>query len=162
MPRERYLTAQVEADLARKMVFVAGPRQVGKTTMALGLPGGRKAYRNWDVPADREKILRDELPAGDLLILDEIHKYRRWRNHLKGLYDRSDRRHRILVTGSARLDLYRFAGDSLQGRYHMLHMHPFTVAELDIRTSKELDGLLRLSGFPEPYFGGSQTQARRW
>ncbi|HEU4417725.1 MAG TPA: ATP-binding protein, partial [Planctomycetota bacterium] len=159
---ERYLRAQVEADLARKMVFVAGPRQVGKTTMALQLPGGRQAYRNWDVPADREKILRDELPPGDLLVLDEIHKYRRWRNHLKGLYDRSDRHHRILVTGSARLDLYRFAGDSLQGRYHFLHMHPFTVAELGIGNSKELDGLLRLSGFPEPYFGSSQARAQRW
>ncbi|MDO8349194.1 MAG: ATP-binding protein [Planctomycetota bacterium] len=162
MPQARYLVPQVEADLAKKMVFVAGPRQVGKTTMALGLPGGRKAYRSWDVPADREKILRDELPPGDLLILDEIHKYRRWRNHLKGLYDRADRAHRILVTGSARLDLYRFAGDSLQGRYHLLHMHPFTVAELGIRTGKELDALLRLSGFPEPWFGGSETQARRW
>ncbi len=70
MSETRYLTPQVKADLARKMVFVAGPRQVGKTTMALALPGGRAAYRNWDVPADREKILRQELPVGDLLVLD--------------------------------------------------------------------------------------------
>ena len=58
------LLPQVEADLARKMAFVAGPRQVGKTTMALTLSGGRNAYRNWDVPADREKLLRHELPDG--------------------------------------------------------------------------------------------------
>jgi predicted AAA+ superfamily ATPase len=162
MPDARYLVAQIEADLARKMVFVAGPRQVGKTTMALQLPGGRKAYRNWDVPADRAMILHQEMPAGDLLILDEIHKYRRWRNYLKGIYDDRDRRHRILVTGSARLDFYRFAGDSLQGRYHLLRMHPLSVAELGLRTPKDLADLLTLSGFPEPYFGGSARQARRW
>jgi predicted AAA+ superfamily ATPase len=162
MDAPRYLVPQVLADLRRKMVFVAGPRQVGKTTMALRLPGGRRAYRSWDVPADREKILRQELPSGDLLILDEIHRYRRWRNYLKGLYDLPERKHRILVTGSARLDLYRFAGDSLQGRYHLLHMHPFTVAELGLSTSRELGELLQLSGFPEPYFGGSEQQARRW
>lgn len=162
MATTRYLVPQIEADLRRKMVFVAGPRQVGKTTMALGLPGGRRGYRNWDVPEHREQVLHQELPAGDLLILDEIHKFRRWRNLLKGLYDDPDRRHRILVTGSARLDLYRFAGDSLQGRYHLLHMHPFTVAELGLSHAGELDQLLRLSGFPEPYFGGSEARARRW
>jgi hypothetical protein len=162
MPPARYLVAQIKHDLARKMVFVAGPRQVGKTTMALALSGGRRAYQNWDVPADRERILRHELPPGDLLILDEIHKYRRWRNHLKGLYDDPQRTHRILVTGSARLDFYRFAGDSLQGRYHLLRMHPFTARELGLRTRKELDALLRLSGFPEPFLAGSEQEARRW
>jgi predicted AAA+ superfamily ATPase len=162
MPERRYLQAQVLSDLAHKMVFVAGPRQVGKTTMALSLPGGAKAYRNWDVAEDRERILRRELPPGDLLILDEIHKFRGWRNHLKGLYDQVGRRHRILVTGSARLDLYRFAGDSLQGRYHLLHMHPLSVAELGITRPQELDALLRLSGFPEPWFRGSEAHARRW
>lgn len=162
MAATRYIAPQVEADLARKMVFVAGPRQVGKTTMALALPGGRRAYLNWDVPADRERILKLELPPGDLLILDEIHKFRRWRNHLKGIYDDPARVHRILVTGSARLDLYRFAGDSLQGRYHLLHMHPLSGAELGLTTTKELDALLRLSGFPEPFFSGSEKVARRW
>jgi hypothetical protein len=162
MGRHRYLVPQIEADLRKKMVFVAGPRQVGKTTMALALRGGRRAYRNWDVPSDRERILRRELPPGELLILDEIHKYRRWRNYLKGLYDDPDRAHRILVTGSARLDLYRFAGDSLQGRYHLLRMHPFTVAELGLRSADDLGALLRLSGFPEPFFGGSERDARRW
>ena len=83
-PRPRYLLSQVRADLARRMVFVAGPRQVGKTTLARGLPGARAGYLNWDSPADRGRILADEMPPGPLWIFDEIHKYRRWRNYLKG------------------------------------------------------------------------------
>jgi len=161
-PRPRYLAAALRADLARKMAFVAGPRQVGKTTLALGLPGAREAYLNWDVAAHRDRILRAELPPGRLWIFDEIHKYRRWRNYLKGLYDGRPRGQRILVTGSGRLDLYRFGGDSLQGRYHLLRLHPFSVAELGMSRPAQLLDLLRLSGFPEPFLGGSETQARRW
>ena len=160
--RPRYLTAALRRDLGRKMAFVAGPRQVGKTTLALGLPGARQGYLNWDVAAHREHILRGELPAADLWIFDEIHKYRRWRNYLKGLYDGRPRGQKILVTGSGRLDLYRFGGDSLQGRYHLLRLHPFSVAELGIESTRELLGLLRLGGFPEPFLSGSETEARRW
>ena len=160
--RPRYLAAPLRADLARKMVFVAGPRQVGKTTLALALPRARDAYLNWDVSAHRECILRGELPQGPLWILDEIHKYRRWRNYLKGLYDGRPRGQKILVTGSGRLDLYRFGGDSLQGRYHLLRLHPFSAAELGMSRPAQLLDLLRLGGFPEPFLGGSETQARRW
>ena len=160
--RPRYLSAALRGDLARKMVFVAGPRQVGKTTLALGLPGARAAYLNWDIARDRDRILRGELPAAALWIFDEIHKYRRWRNYLKGLYDGRPRGQRILVTGSGRLDLYRFGGDSLQGRYHLLRLHPFSVAELGMSRPAQLLDLLRLGGFPEPFLGGSETQARRW
>ena len=160
--RPRYLTAALRRDLARKMAFVAGPRQVGKTTLALALPGARQGYLNWDVAAHREHILRGELPAGDLWIFDEIHKYRRWRNYLKGLYDGRPRGQKILVSGSGRLDLYRFGGDSLQGRYHLLRLHPFSVAELGIEGTREWLGLLRLGGFPEPFLSGSETEARRW
>lgn len=160
--RPRYLTAALRHDLARKMAFVAGPRQVGKTTLALGLPGARAAYLNWDIAPHRDRILRGELPAGALWIFDEIHKYRRWRNYLKGLYDGRPRGQRILVTGSGRLDLYRFGGDSLQGRYHLLRLHPFSVAELGMSRPAQLLDLLRLGGFPEPFLGGSETQARRW
>jgi predicted AAA+ superfamily ATPase len=96
------------------MVFVAGPRQVGKTTLARSLPSGRKGYLNWDVDADCERILRGELPTSRLWVLDQIHKYRRWRRLLKSLYDGRRRGQQILVTGSARLDFYRYGGDSLQ------------------------------------------------
>lgn len=142
------------------MVFVAGPRQVGKTTLAQSLPQASGAYLNWDVPEHRERILRRELPIGDLWIFDEIHKYRLWRSFLKGIYDaRPDQK--ILVTGSARLDYYRYSGDSLQGRYHLLRLHPLSFAELSMAPG-DLEQLLELGGFPEPYFGGSEVEARRW
>jgi len=167
----RYLIPQIQEDLERKMVFVAGPRQVGKTTMALSLLGAREGYLNWDIAEHRERILKRELPATALWIFDEIHKYRSWRDWLKGVYDArsadsaddGDRAgRRILVTGSARLDFYRFSGDSLQGRYHLLRLLPLSVAELDLSTRGALGDLLTLGGFPEPFFRGSETEARRW
>lgn len=160
MDVRRYLTDQVERDLARKMVFLSGPRQVGKTTLALDVAGTRAGYLNWDVPEHHEAILARELPASDLWVFDEIHKYRRWRNFLKGLYDARPEQ-RILVTGSARLDLYRYTGDSLQGRYHHLRLHPLSVAELG-GGPEHFESLLSLGGFPEPFFTGSEVEARRW
>src|SRR6266545_6201705 len=144
------------------MVFVAGPRQVGKTTLSKSLPGGPAGYLNWDVAEDRERILRRELPPTPLWVFDELHKYRGWRNYLKGLFDSRSRGRRILVTGSARLDLYRFGGDSLQGRYNLLRLHPFSAAELGLKKPVELRELLNLGGFPEPYLSGREVEARRW
>jgi hypothetical protein len=161
-PRRRYLAAQVERDLRRKMVFVSGPRQVGKTTLARSLRGAKAGYLNWDVAEHRERILRRELPAAALWIFDEIHKYRAWRGFLKGLFDSRRAGQRILVTGSARLDLYRYGGDSLQGRYHMLRLHPLSVREAGIESHESFRQLLRLGGFPEPFFGGTEREARRW
>jgi predicted AAA+ superfamily ATPase len=144
------------------MVFVAGPRQVGKTTLALSLDGAAVGYLNWDAAEDRERILSRQLPEGSLWVFDEIHKYRTWRNYLKGLWDRRKPHQRVLVTGSARLDYYRFGGDSLQGRYHLLRLHPLSLAELGTGAPDALDQLLRLGGFPEPFFSGSELDARRW
>src|SRR5262249_26972751 len=95
-------------------------------------------------------------------IFDEIHKYRSWRSFLKGIYDGRRAGQKILVTGSARLDHYRRGGDSLQGRYYLLRLHPLSVAELGIRNRDGLADLLRLGGFPEPFFSRSETEARRW
>ena len=159
---DRYLRPQVEADLARKMVFVAGPRQVGKTTLAKSLPHAAKGYRSWDIAKHRSDLLAGSLPDAPLWIFDEIHKYRSWRNWLKGLWDGRRPGQRILVTGSARLDYYRFGGDSLQGRYHLLRMHPLSAAELGLARASELTELSKLGGFPEPYFGASEVEARRW
>lgn len=159
---DRYLTAQVRADLERRMVFVAGPRQVGKTTFSKTLPGSVKGYLSWDVAADRQRILRGTLPSGPLWVFDELHKYRGWRNYLKGLWDARPAGQHVLVTGSARLDFYRHGGDSLQGRYHLLHMFPLSVAELGLATAADWKALRTLPGFPEPFFGGSAREARRW
>lgn len=158
----RYLQAQVEADLPRKMVFLGGPRQVGKTSLGRAVVADPRAYLNYDVAEDRDAILRRRLPPTDAWFFDEIHKYRDWRNFLKGLYDARPPRRRILVSGSARLDYYRFGGDSLQGRYHFLRLHPLSLAELRTSAQVDLRALLELSGFPEPFLGGSATEARRW
>ena len=98
----RYLRERVEADIAGKPAFIAGPRQVGKTTLGLSLPGARSGYLNWDIPEHRGRILRRELPPGAFWFFDEIHKYRAWRNFLKGLYDGRPAGQRILPAGSAR------------------------------------------------------------
>ncbi len=162
--RGRYLEAALRKDLAKKMVFLGGPRQVGKTTVARSLLGdAEERYFNWDFDADRERILRREWPAGrGLVVFDEIHKHRPWRNVLKGLFDKRRHEIQILVTGSARLDLYRRGGDSLQGRYHFHQLHPLSVAELGLRTPRELDALLLLGGFPEPFLAGSLEEKKRW
>lgn len=159
----RYLAPAIRADLARKMVFLSGPRQVGKTTLARAmLRTDEDGYLNWDVAGHRERILGQQLPTGSLWVLDEIHKFRGWRNFVKGLWDGRRAGQRILVTGSARLELCRFGGDSLQGRYHLLRMHPLSMSELGVARTGVLRDLLTLGGFPEPFFCGSETEARRW
>ncbi len=78
MANQCYLVPQIRRDLGRKMVFLAGPRQVGKTTLARALPGGKAGYLNWDAADHRERILKRELPDAPLWIFDELHKYRQW------------------------------------------------------------------------------------
>jgi len=169
MMKQRYIKTSVELDLAEKMVFVGGPRQVGKTTFSLSLLGiGQKesspAYLNWDVMADREAILNARLPDGQTrIIFDEIHRYARWRNLVKGLFDKNKSSISFIVTGSARLDYYRKGGDSLQGRYHYYRLHPFSVTECGANTDKVLLAqLFRFGGFPEPLFRDEARFHRRW
>lgn len=159
---KRYLELQIKNDLKKKMLFLGGPRQVGKTTLALHVAGSKEGYLNWDIDSHREAILRRELPSVPLIVFDEIHKYRSWRNYLKGLYDLRKDDLEILVTGSARLDFYRFGGDSLQGRYHYLRLHPLSVAELGIKSGRDFKILLELGGFPEPFLSSSRIEAKRW
>jgi predicted AAA+ superfamily ATPase len=167
--KRRYIEQSVENDLADKMVFIGGPRQVGKTTLALSLLGEghdetSPAYLNWDVLADREDILAERLPAGQKrIIFDEVHKYARWRNLMKGLFDKNRSSVSFIVTGSARLDYYRKGGDSLQGRYHYYRLHPFTVIESGQAADRVLvDHLLKFGGFPEPFLKGNERFHRRW
>ncbi|MBI3817246.1 MAG: ATP-binding protein [Planctomycetes bacterium] len=147
------------------MVFVGGPRQVGKTTLALhilGAPGvEHPGYLNWDFIQHKDQILRGDITAASrTIVYDEIHKYPKWRNLLKGVFDRYRATKQILVTGSARLDHYRRGGDSLQGRYHYYRLHPFSAGELLGKCT--LDELLKFGGFPEPLFAQNEQTWRRW
>ena len=170
MRAPRYLRPAVEKTLAtNKMVFIGGPRQVGKTTLALSLLGPKAterhpAYLNWDDPRAAAKLRRVELPPNEpLLICDEVHKYARWRNLLKGIYDTEKSFRRIVVTGSARLDYYRKGGDSLANRYRYFRLHPFSLRELDPKPSaSHLDALLRFGGFPEPFTRQDEAEHRIW
>jgi predicted AAA+ superfamily ATPase len=164
----RYLEKYLQEDLHRKMVFVGGPRQVGKTTLAKSIlsgsyPDGR--YFNWDFDEDRHDIIeRKWTDSTSLLVFDELHKFPRWKSWLKGIYDVSHELHKFLVTGSARLDIYRKGGDSLLGRYHYWRLHPFTQDEnpLGLSPQETFERLMTLGGFPEPFLVGDERFARRW
>jgi len=164
----RYIKKPVKTDLKSKMVFIGGPRQVGKTTLALSFlsePNAKSpAYFNWDDVSDRSKLLRGEFPLNEkIIILDEIHKFARWRNLVKGFFDKNKGELSFLITGSARLDYYSKGGDSLQGRYHYYRLHPFSLGELDAKPTKDnLDLLLTFGGFPEPLFKAEEKFWRRW
>jgi predicted AAA+ superfamily ATPase len=159
---KRYLFDTISTDLEKKMVFVGGPRQVGKTTLAKSLLDKKSGYLNYDFVSDRQQILSGPWPDSKLWVFDEIHKYNRWRNHIKGLYDKFAPDQKILVTGSARLDYYRRGGDSLQGRYFYYRLHPLSVAELKIKTQKDFIDLFKFGGFPEPFFEGTEKAVKRW
>ena len=164
----RYITPYILDDLKRKMVFVGGPRQVGKTTLAKAIlssnyPDGR--YFNWDFDEDRQDILRKRWSTDNpLLIFDELHKFPKWKGWIKGIYDVSHDFHSFLITGSARLNIYRRGGDSLLGRYHYWRLHPFTLDEIPKGVSPKdaFKRLMTLGGFPEPFLEGDERIARRW
>lgn len=178
----RYISKYIKQDLAKKMVFVGGPRQVGKTTLAQSIGEAHKPYMylNWDNRAAKTIILQERFsPTANLLIFDELHKYRLWKNYIKGIFDTKHDGYQLLVTGSARLDLYRKGGDSLLGRYHYYRLHPFSVAELlnvtsNIEPGQQLsfpeynaslthyNDLLKFGGFPEPLFAKNERTLRRW
>ncbi|OGF52460.1 MAG: hypothetical protein A2044_02570 [Candidatus Firestonebacteria bacterium GWA2_43_8] len=183
--RPRYLEAAATADLDRKMVFIGGPRQVGKTTFAEQLGekyyGDKYQYLNWDSRQDRKQILNEEFDTKNkYIIFDEIHKYKNWKNYIKGIYDKNKSDLKIAVTGSSRLDIYRKGGDSLLGRYRYYRLHPFSAAEImgtkyngvplkdnpDYK-GKNVDGkiferLWKFGGFPEVYINQDEKGLRRW
>lgn len=164
---ERLQSKDILKDLQVKMVFLSGPRQVGKTVLAKSFKNHWQnfTYLNYDSDADRRIILRQEWDRkSDIVILDEVHKLKKWKTILKGIYDTEGIPPRLLVTGSARLDVYRRGGDSLAGRYFLHRLYPFSVRELRGSGSPQqiLQNLNRFGGFPEPYLGQSERSAARW
>lgn len=164
----RYLTKYILHDVAKKMVFLSGPRQSGKTTLVTellkNLPG---IYLNWDDLDHRKQILKRDCCDEDTYIaLDEIHKFSRWKNFLKGTYDTQKSKHKFIVTGSAKLDIYKKGQDSMLGRFFSWRVHPLCLAELKhqfkITDEKNLEKLMGLGGFPEPFFEGKEEFAKRW
>ncbi len=171
-------------ELHRQMAFVSGPRQVGKTWVCKSIA---EAYFNWDNTDDRRTLLRGPAALAEILgvdrlrtnppiiVLDEMHKYAKWKTLLKGFFDTYGERARLLVTGSSRLDIFRRGGDSLMGRYLLYRMHPWSVGEC-VRTElpdKEIQPPAKISaadwnalwehgGFPEPFLRRQARFTRRW
>lgn len=182
---KRYLEKYIIGDLRDKMVFISGPRQVGKTTLSRQVGDNffkdSYEYLNWDNRQDRKHILDGVFQAEKkLCIFDEIHKYKRWKGYLKGEYDKHKKAFSILVTGSARLDVYRRGGDSLLGRYRSYRLHPLSLHELlgsdikyaifkklifsgeDKRRKDIFQKLFKFGGFPEIFIKQSERDLRRW
>ena len=168
---------------SNQMAFIAGPRQVGKSTSCLAF-AEQPHYFNWDSEDHRRVILNGPAAVVDSIgattsrtvVFDELHKYPEWKNFLKGFYDTFVlKRFHVVVTGSSRLDLYRKGADSLMGRYFMYRMHPLSVGEItntkmpaeEISSphpmSKEkFAALLKFGGFPEPYLKNNTRFYNRW
>ena len=158
----------IEKDLKKKMVFISGPRQCGKTTLAKDIIHKVPSlYLNWDDSEHRKRIIkRDWDQEQKIIVLDEIHKYSRWKNFLKGTYDTQKQDHQFIVTGSARLDIYKKGQDSMLGRFFSWRLHPLCLAELKhqfhLSDKENLNKLLNLGGFPEPFFSNEMSFAKRW
>jgi predicted AAA+ superfamily ATPase len=172
-----------------QMIFLSGPRQVGKTTISYSVESLTSTflYLNWDNLEHRASIvqgvstLEAQLNLAHLvekkpiLVLDEIHKFELWKSFLKGLYDQLGRKVHIIVTGSSRLDIYKKGGDSLMGRYFSYRVHPFSVAEVLgqpstinlVNTPRELateqfNQLFEFGGFPDPFLKHNTRFSKRW
>lgn len=147
-------------------MLLAGPRQAGKTTLSkqIAKQFASSLYLTYDRSEDR-KIIRSEawLPSVELLILDEIHKMPEWKNYLKGVYDTKPPAQRILVTGSARLEIFNQVGDSLAGRYFLHRLLPLSPAECyKVNVPYSIERFLERGGFPEPFLVDNLIDANRW
>lgn len=166
--KNRYIHPFITRDLLKKMVFISGPRQSGKTTLVENIINDQRSiYLNWDDIDGRRNILaRNWSDEDEVIAFDELHKYSRWKNFLKGTYDTQKTKHKFIVTGSARLDLYKKGQDSMMGRFFSWRLHPLCLAELkhcfDYKSENVITDLLELGGFPDPFFQGDITYAKRW
>lgn len=162
----RIYAASIGKDLEKKMVFIGGPRQVGKTTLSVSFikkfHDNHPAYLNWDHELSRKLIQKGTWSKEEpLIVLDEIHKKKGWQSFVKGIWDTWKNTQRFIITGSARLDVFRKSGDSMLGRYHYYRIHPFTLPELGL-TTENLKLIFQFGGFPEPLLSQDPIELRRW
>lgn len=163
---ERALKSHILRDLPSKIVLLTGPRQCGKTTLSKQLYT-EFDYFNYDSSEDRIALAQKSWDRHkQLLIFDELHKMKGWKRWLKGIFDTEGIPPEILVTGSARLDIHRRAGDSLAGRYFQYRLHPFDLKEAIHYSNQSVETafeqLWTCSGFPEPFLRGNETFYKRW
>lgn len=164
---ERYLKEYVQEDLDKKIILLTGPRQTGKTILSRMLKS-EFDYFNFDNIDDRVSLHEKSWDRSKpLIIFDELHKLKNWKSWLKGIYDTEGIPPSIVVTGSAKLDTYKKVGDSLAGRFFQFRMHPLDLKEIKSflkpeNLDSELDKLLLLGGFPEPFLNGTQRFYNRW
>lgn len=163
---KRFQQKFIQKDLEKKLVFLVGPRQVGKTWLAKQIAKDytKHIYLNYDQIEDRKIISKQTwIDSTELIVFDELHKMRGWKNYLKGVFDTKPKKLQILVTGSARLDTFRQFGDSLAGRFFVHRLLPLSIKELSGSQHKnDLDRLLERGGFPEPFLAEENTNAKRW
>ena len=163
---KRYLFSFLKRDLKEKILFITGPRQCGKTTLAKSL-GESFDYFNYDEGEDRKALSQRSWDRKkEYVIFDELHKMKDWKRWLKGVYDTEGLSPGIVVTGSAKLDTYKKGGDSLAGRFFQFRLHPLDLKEVhDVRLMKVKEALKRIlqfGGFPEPFLKSKKAFYGRW
>ena len=161
---KRYLYEFINKDLVNKAILLSGPRQVGKTTLARSFFGEGGEYLNYDILTDR-KIIHEQSWRKDvpIIVLDEIHKFKKWKNFLKGIIDQYQNKPPLIITGSARLEVFRKAGDALTGRTFIYHLHPIDIAEAcqvmpNSSAEVHLASLMITGGFPESFHNPENAQ----
>ncbi len=165
----RRLAAALTAALAEApAVALLGPRQVGKTTLALSLADSRPSvYLDLESEADRAKLAEPELylaqHADKLVILDEIHRAPQLFQSLRGLIDKGRRSRRgtgrFLILGSASIELLKQSGESLAGRIRYVELGPLDAGEVG---RERLDALWLRGGFPPSLLAASDGESLRW
>lgn len=167
IPR-RLLAALDQALTESPAVGLLGPRQAGKTTLALEVAEGRPSvYLDLESEADRARLAEPELylkqHEDKLVILDEIQRAPDLFTTLRGLIDQGRRRGRrtgrFLVLGSASIDLLKQSSESLAGRIRYLELGPLDAGEAG---KKRLDSLWLRGGFPESLLATSDAASLRW